>query len=58
MKVVCTICGSDKVGIVQKVPKKKPNTKTMDEMLGTKSEPAVYKLTTWGCDECGYRVSG
>lgn len=59
MKTICTKCGSDEIYIDSPKEEKIEKTQTLDEMVDNIFEPvpAIYKLTTWRCKECGYSVS-
>ena len=58
-KIVCTKCGSENVHIVPREMPEPPAVMTLDEMMDRQSmaQPAIYYLTTWKCDACGYSIS-
>jgi len=58
MKIVCTKCGSSEVYVEQPPIEKVEDVATIDDMVGVRAVPAIYKTTTWKCKKCGYSVTG
>jgi predicted nucleic-acid-binding Zn-ribbon protein len=56
MSIICTKCKSKNVHIKSE-PIEETDT-TIDNMVGIKAVPAIYKMTTWVCEDCGYEVTG
>lgn len=52
----CDKCGSDKVVVVS--PKvEEPKLIKMTEMSAVMVVPAIYKITTLKCEDCGFKHS-